>query len=114
MIDTTEFTSVDSVPGTATSTANAATISAQNGVITTEALTTAAGATYTMTLTNKYIKVGSVVLVTVAKGTATAGMLTVGYVTPAAGSVVIILQNIHASAAVDGTIKIGFNVLNVA
>ena len=29
-------------------------------------------------------------------------------VTPAAGSLVIIVQNIHASAALNGTIKIAF------
>lgn len=114
MIDTTKFTSMDVATGTATSTANAATINAQTGMITTEALTTAAGATYTMTLTNSYISASSIVLVTVGKGTDTAGMPTVAFVTPAAGSAVIILQNIHAANALNGTIKIGFKVESVA
>lgn len=114
MIDTTKFTSVDVATGTGTSTAAAATVNTQSGVVTTEALTTAAGATYTLTLTNSYIKAGSVVHVMVGKGTATTGTMTTAWVTPAAGSAVIILQNIHASAAVNGTIKIGFSVLNVA
>ena len=113
MIDTTKFTSLDATTGTAVSTAGAATINAQTGVITTEALTTAAGATYTMTLTNTYIKVGSIVNVTVGKGTDTAGMPVVAFVTPAAGSAVIILQNVHAANALNGTILIGFSVLNV-
>jgi hypothetical protein len=114
MIDTTEYTSIDVTTGTATSTANAATINAQTGVITTEALTTAAGATYTMTLTNKYIQAGSIVLATVGKGTDTAGMPVVAFVTPAAGSAVIILQNIHSADALNGTLKIGFTVFNLA
>lgn len=114
MTDTTKFTSLDVTTSTATSTANAATINAQTGVITTEALTTAAGATYTMTLTNSYIQAGSIVLVTVGKGTCTAGMPTVAFVTSATGSTVIILQNIHATNALNGTIKIGFTVMNVA
>jgi len=114
MIDTTKYTSLDVATGTATSTAGAATINAQTGFITTEALTTAAGATYTMTVTNKYIKAGSIVLATVGKGTCTAGMPTVCFITSTAGSAVIIIQNIHASNALNGTITIGFKVEQVA
>jgi hypothetical protein len=110
---TTNYDALDVTYGTATSTANAATINTQNGTITTEALTTAAGATYTMTLTNSKIKATSVVQVTVGKGTCTAGQPTVCFVTPAAGSVVIILQNIHSANALNGTITIGFTVLNL-
>lgn len=113
MIDTTNLTSVDVTTGTATSTAGAATINNQTGVITTEALTTAAAATYTMTLTNSYIKAGSIVLVTVGKGTATTGEPAVHFVTPATGSAVILIRNDAAVAALNGTIKIGFVVLNV-
>jgi len=98
--------------GTATSTANAATINKQCGLITTEALTTAAGATYTMTVTNAAVNASSIVLCTVGKGTCTAGMPAVAFVTAAAGSVVIILQNIHSANALNGTIKIGFMVMN--
>lgn len=98
--------------GAATSTANAATINAQAGQITTEALTTAAGATYTMTLTNDFIKPTSAVQVSVGKGTATTGIPTVTWVTPAAGSAVIILQNIHASGALNGTISLNFSISN--
>lgn len=113
-VDTTKFTKVDVTSGTATSTAGAATINNQTGVITTEALTTAAGSTYTMTLTNAAIQAGSIVHVSVGKGTATTGTAAVTWVTPAAGSAVIIIQNIHASAALNGTIKLAFSVFNVA
>lgn len=114
MIDTTKLTSIDVTPGTATSTAAAATINAQVGVITTEALTTAAAATYTFTLTNSYITANSVVLVMVSKGTATTGEPAVHFVTPATGSAVILIRNDAAAAALNGTIKIGFLVMNVA
>lgn len=114
MIDTTKFTSVDPSSGTGTSTSSAATINNQIGVITTEALVTAAGSTYTMTLTNSYISANSIVLVTVGKGTATTGEPVVQFVTAAAGSAVILIRNVAAAAAFNGTLKIGFVVHNVA
>jgi hypothetical protein len=112
--DTTVSSGFRLVPsvGSATSTAGAATINQQAGQITTEALTTAAGATYTMTLTNSLVSATSTVLVTVGKGTATTGTATVCWVTPAAGSAVITIQNINASAALNGTITINFAVFN--
>jgi len=113
-IETTKFTSIDVATGTATSTAGAATINTQSGLITTEALVTAAAATYTMTLTNSSITANSIVLVTVGKGTATTGEPAVHFVTPAAGSCVILIRNNAAAAALNGTIKIGFMVENVA
>lgn len=113
-VATTEFTEVDVLIGTATSTAGAATISNQAGLITTEALTTAAGSTYTMTLTNALITASSLVFVTVAKGTATTGEPVVQFVTPAAGSAVILIRNVAAAAALNGTVKIGFYVVNLA
>lgn len=99
--------------GTGTSTAGAATVNAQTGLVTTEALTTAAGATYTFTLTNNRINANSLVDVMIAKGTATTGTPTLTWCTPAAGSAVIIIQNVHASAALNGTIKIGFSIDNI-
>lgn len=113
-IKTTILTEVDVLAGTATSTAGAATLGTQIGVITTEALTTAAAATYTMTLTNPLIKANSIVLVTVGKGTATAGEPSVHFVTPTAGSVVILIRNNAAVNALNGTITIGFQILNLA
>ena len=113
-IRTTELTEVDVVAGTGTSTAGAATVGTQSGVITTEALVTAAGSTYTFTLTNSLINANSVVLVTVGKGTATAGEPVVQFVTPAAGSAVILIRNNAAAAALNGTIKIGYLVFNLS
>ena len=112
--NSTNFTEVDVTVGAATSTANAATINAQTGQITTEALTTAAAATYTMTLTNSLIRATSQVHVSVGKGTATTGFPAVTWVTPAAGSAVIILQNIAAAADLNGTVTINYTVYNMA
>jgi len=112
-INTTEYTEVDVLAGTGTSTASAATINTQAGTVTTEALTTAAGSTYTMTLTNSLVTASSIVLVSVGKGTATAGEPVVQFVTPAAGSVVILIRNVAAAAALNGTIKINFAVFNI-
>lgn len=113
-IQTTQYTNVDVVSGTATSTAAAATVNTQVGVVTTEALTTAAAASYTFVLTNSNITANSIVLVSVGKGSATTGEMTPHFITPAAGSATIIIRNDAAAAAVNGTIKISFAVFNLA
>ena len=93
----------------ATSTAGAVTLNnASAGMITTESVSTAAGGTYSLTITSNLIKATSLVMATVTLGTATTGAGVVSHVTPANGSVVIKVQNIHASAAFNGTLKIGF------
>jgi len=97
--------------GTATSTAAAATINQTAGVITTEALTTAALTDYTFTLTNSTISATSVVPFTVEFGTASAGDPVVGRSTAGAGSCVFVIRNAHATNALNGTIKIKFAVL---
>lgn len=98
--------------GTATSTAAAATINADSGIVTTEALTTAAAAVYTFTLTNSQITTASKCDVTVGLGTSSAGLPVLSTVTPASGSAVIKIANLHASAALNGTLKIFFKVRN--
>lgn len=111
----TRFSSVKKTAhGTATAASGAATLNAQTGTITSEAITTAAGAAYTLTLTNSFVKAASVVLVNFKNGTNSQGTLALGSVTEANGSVVIIFNNLHASQALNGTIKIGFSVENPA
>lgn len=97
--------------GTATAVAGAATVSKQRGVVTSEALTTAAAAAYTLTLTNTKIAAGDVVVASVQNGTNSQGIPVVGEVTPGAGSATIKVYNLHASQAFNGTIKISFVVL---
>lgn len=98
---------------TATATAGAATLNMPAGKITSEALTTAAAATYTLTITNSAIDAADTVLASVALGTATTGLPHICTVTPAAGSVVIIVRNAHASAALNGTIVVSFVTVKV-
>lgn len=99
---------LDAGTKTAIATAGAATLNKMAGVITSEALTTAAAADYTLTLTNSDIAASDQVMVSVQLGTATTGVPTVATVTPGAGQVIIVVQNIAASAALNGTIKISF------
>jgi hypothetical protein len=89
----------------ATATAGAATLNATSGTITSEALVTAAGADYTLTLTNSLATTTSFVFCGVYNGTNSAGAPTVSTSTAAAGSVVIKIHN-SAAAAFNGTIKI--------
>ncbi|MBZ9873093.1 hypothetical protein LB542_19790 [Mesorhizobium sp. BR1-1-9] len=107
--------SLDSGTKTATATGTGATGTATlnkvSGKITTGALTTAAAATHVLTLTNSKIAAADQVYVSVGKGTATTGTVTVADVLPGAGSVVITIQNIHASAAVNGTLVVAFMVV---
>lgn len=96
---------------TATATAGAATLNKLSGVVTSEALTTAAGSSYTLTLTNSKIAATSRVFASVQNGTNTRTNLQVGAITPGAGSCTIDVANREASNALNGTIKIGFLVV---
>jgi hypothetical protein len=102
---------VDTGTKTAAATSGAATLNKLAGVITSEALTTAAAATYTLTLTDSRIAAADQVFVSVGNGTNSAGTPAVATVTPAPGSVVIVIRNAHASAALNGTLTIAFAVL---
>lgn len=105
------FTALETDVYAATATAGAATLNDYAGLITSESLTTAAAADYTLTLTNSAIAAADLVFVTAQLGTSTQGDLLIGAVTPAAGSATIIIRNGHASLALNGTIIIGFLVV---
>lgn len=108
-----EFTpggSINADSGLATAVAGAATLSKMAGTVTTEALVTAGGADYTLTLTNKTIAANDIVIPVVNNGTNTTAGITVCRVTPSAGSVVILIRNLNA-AALNGTLKISFLVI---
>lgn len=100
---------------TGTAVAGAVTVTGREGKITSEALTTAQNAIYTLTITNTSIAAADIVLASVANGTNTQGSPVVTRVTPAAGSVVILVANLHASAqALNGTIVVSFLVIKAA
>lgn len=102
---------INSDSGTATATAGAATLSKMAGVVTSEALTTAAGAEYTLTVTNTVVAAADIVLCSVANGTNTTASPVITTVTPGAGSFVVNVWNEHASAALNGTILVSFLVV---
>ena len=108
---TTSALHVDTGTKTATASSGAATLNKMAGVITSEALTTAAAATYALTLTNSDVAATDQVFASVQYGSSTTGTPAVATVAPGAGSVVITVQDIHATAALNGTIKISFLVV---
>lgn len=95
--------------GAATATAGAATLNAQVGQITTEALTTAAGADYTLTLTNTRVDAGCLPFFSVALGTTNQGGPYVAH-SPVVteDSLVVKVRNLHATVAANGTLKINY------
>ena len=95
----------------AAASSGAASLNKQAGVVTTESLTTAAGADYTLTLTNPSIGANDIVMAVASNGSNSAGDAGVLRAQSAAGSVAITLRNFHASAALNGTLKIGFYVI---
>lgn len=104
------------VKNTQTSTAGAATSNTISGQIVTEALTTAAGATYTMTLTNSLIAataaagVYSNIVFDIRSGTNTkAGMVPTSS-TAGAGSTVLVFTN-NGTAALNGTMVIAWHLV---
>lgn len=102
---------LDTGTKTATASTGAATLNKSSGKITSEALTTAAGASYTLTLTDSMIAAADQVYASVDTGTNTTVGLEIGRVTPTAGGAVIVVWNRHASAALNGTIVVSFMVL---
>ena len=92
---------------------NAGTINARAGVITTEALTTAAGAAATLTITNSQVAVGDIVRLNRVGGTSDEGT-EIFHAVAGAGSFTITLENRHASAAFDGTFLFFFEVIKQA
>jgi hypothetical protein len=91
---------------TATATSGAATANGQRAVVTSEALTTAAGSDYVLTLTNSSITAANLVVCSVANGTNTTEGLACNRVQPGSGSAVIHIRNTNASSALNGTIVI--------
>jgi streptogramin lyase len=99
--------------GSGTAAAAAVTVNEVSAIVTTEALTTAQNAIYSLTLTNSKIDTESIVLATVEDGTNTQGTPMIGQIKPGAGTCTIEVINKHASAeALNGTLKIRFVVIN--
>ena len=104
-------------PGTAVtasgnSTTETATDNAKSALIITPSISTAHGATMTLTLTDSVVLgAGTKVQAKFWNGSNTTTGLTITSVTPATGQVVVVLTNNNGSAALNGTIYIQVNVL---
>jgi hypothetical protein len=97
--------------GTATSTAGAATINHQAGVVTTEILSTASGSAYSFTLTNSRITTASIVLCQLLGGTNTKHGLSFTAVPGSGSAAISVLNNDISAAALNGTLIFGFVVI---
>lgn len=96
------------MPSAATAVAGAATLNQGAGIVTSEALVTAAGSTYTLTLTNSLIDANTLIMTDVGLGTSNQGAPCVCSVVPAAGSCTIAVKNVDATNAFNGTILVSF------
>lgn len=101
-------------PQAATAVSGKATLNVDAGVVTSEALSTAAaGGTYTLTLYCKDATSKSVVISNVYNGTNSQGDPDMVSVQPAdGGSITFKVINRHATQALNGTLKFAFAVFN--
>lgn len=93
--------------GSGTASGGAVTINASHGRITTEALTTAAGATTTITLTNNKITNNTQIVCQV-RSYSGAGTPIIFRAQTSNGSASIVIKNVHASAALDTSLLFEF------
>lgn len=101
--------SMDLLLNQATSTVHAATLNTRGGFITTEALTTAAGSTYTFTLTNSQVTATTPPpIVCMRDGSNTGGNVQITSVTVTTSTVTIVITNI-GTTAFNGTFGIAFH-----
>jgi hypothetical protein len=98
---------------TASATSGAATLNQPSGIVTSEALTTAAAATYTLTLTNNKVAATDIVQVTLANGTNSAGAPVLSTSTVTDSTVTVVVKNVHVSAALNGTLVFYFYLIKV-
>lgn len=102
---------LDTGTKTGTASSGAVTLSKSSGKVTSEALTTAAGAVYTLTITNTTIAAADQVFASATIGAGTQGYPVIADIKPAAGSVVIKVLNAHATDAFNAAIVVAFMVL---
>lgn len=99
--------SSDNTTNTVTLATNAGTLNTAYGTITTESLTTAAGAAQALTITNSLITANTMVIAVIS-GYAGTGVPVITKIVPAAGSFVATVTNLAAAAALNAAITIKF------
>lgn len=92
---------------TQTASSNAVTTTAQGGVITTESLTTAAGATQAITINKAGVVAGDLAFANISGGTNTRAVI-VQSVVAGTGTITVTIRNVEASNALNGTVKINW------
>lgn len=97
------------VNNTGTLSSDAATQNTLTGNITTEAKTTAVGASFTGTITNSTVSASSVIDAVVSSRTNTVPGAYVSAITPASGSFTVAITN-GGTAALNGTLQIAYRV----
>lgn len=93
-------------------TAGAATGNSQSLVITSESISTAAGADYTLVLTCTKVTTATNAIVQVGLGTSTAGIPAILKVTPTSNTLTVVARNIHSADAFNGTIIFNIFIAN--
>lgn len=99
--------------GTGTASGGAVTLNNKCGVITTEALTNLKDSEYTLTITSSAIAAADIVIAMVQNALNTAGEPSITRITPAAGSVAIVVKNLltgplGTGATFNNTLKISY------
>ncbi len=89
---------------------NTSTINSDEGVATSAALTTAAGAIATVTVTNNRVKATSIVKATISGTTATTGIPVLVSAVPTTNTLTIKILNADGAAAFNGTVSVSFSI----
>jgi hypothetical protein len=92
-----------------TSITTGVTLNKNSGFVSTVSSTLAADVSATFTVTNSFVKAGSIVQCNIVNYTGTTGLPSVRVNAIADGTFDIILSNNHSSAVLNGVVKVAFN-----
>lgn len=99
-------------PQTAQAAAGVAALNCDSGIVTTEALVTAAGGTYTLTLGCNQATPASIIVAQLSNGTNTQGDPEMPRVVSGDGKITFTVINRHATQALNGNLQVRFAVFN--
>lgn len=97
------------VSATGSGTSSSATLNTMAGVVTTPSMSSAAGATHVVTVSNSLVATTDIILASLTS--ASAGTPILQYITPGTGSFTITILNAHASVAFNNTAKAAYLVI---
>lgn len=90
------------------SSAGTGTLNQPTGKVTTVSLTTAAAGVATLAINDSLVSAGDIVIASVGNGSNTTGTPVVTSATATAGKITVVIQNIHVSAAFNGTLIVSY------